>query len=117
MYFVHEDDGPRAILARPFRIGHNLLDFLNAGQHSGKFDELRVGHARDDLGQRGFADAGRTPEEQRAGVIALNLYPQRLTWRENVLLSDKLVQAARTHAVRQRPRFVNGFVRGRIVLK
>ena len=101
--FVHEDDSAGAVLARPFRVGHHLFDFLNAGQHRGKFDELGVGHARDDLGEGGFADSGRAPEEQRAGIVALDLDPQRLAGRENVLLSDELIQAARAHAIGQRP--------------
>ena len=117
MHFVHEDDGPRAILARPFGIGHDLLDFLDAGQDRGKFDEIRVGHARDDFGERGFADAWGAPKEQRASVVALDLHPQRLAWRENMLLPDELVQAARAHAIGQRPGFVNGIVSGRDLLK
>ena len=116
VYLVHEDDGSGAVLARPFRVGHHLLDFFDPGQHRGKFDEIGMGHAGDDLGQRGFADAGRPPEKQRAGVVALDLHPQRLAGRENVFLSDKLIQRTRAHAIGQRPRFVDGIV-GRDLLE
>ena len=110
MYFVHEDDGARAVLPRALRVGHDLLDFLDAGQHGREFDEVGVGHARDDLGQRRLANAGRSPEDERAGVVALDLHPQRLAGREDVLLADKLVKRARTHAIGQRPRLVDGVV-------
>ena len=72
-------------------------------QHGGKLEELGFGHARDDLGQRGLPGARRSPENQRAGVIALNLHAQRLARAEDVLLADELVERARAHAVGQRP--------------
>ncbi len=110
MDLVDEDDGPGAVLARPLGIGHHLLDFLDAGQHRGKFDELGVGHARDDFGQRGFADARRSPEEQRAGVVTLDLDAQGLAGSEDVLLADKLIERARTHAIGQRARLVDDVI-------
>ena len=62
------------------------------------------------FGQRRLADARRAPEDERAGVIALDLYPQRFAGREDVLLPDEFVERARTHAVGQRPRLVHGIV-------
>ena len=115
VHFVHEDDGAGAILAGALGVGHDLLDFLDAAQHRGELDEVGVGHARDDLGQRGFADAGRSPEDERAGIVALDLHAQRLAGRENVLLPDEFVERARTHAIGQRTGLVHYFVRRRVV--
>ena len=100
---VDEDDGARAILPRALGVGHDLLDFLDAGQHGGELDELGLGHARDDLRQRGLACARRSPEDERADIVALNLGAQRLAGRDQMLLADKLVQRARAHAIGQRP--------------
>ena len=66
MDFVDEDDGARAVLLGPFRVGHDLLDFLDPSEHGGKFDELRLGHVRDDLRQRRLARARRPPENHGA---------------------------------------------------
>ena len=100
---VDEDDGARAILPRALGIGHDLLDFLDAGQHGGELDELRLGHARDDLRQRGLAGARRSPEDERANIVALDLRAQRLAGRDQMLLADKLIERPRTHAIGQRP--------------
>ena len=117
MHFVDEDDGAGAVLPRAFGVGHHLLDFLDAGQHCGEFDEIGVRHARDDLGQRRLADTGRPPEDERAGIVALDLHAQRLARSEDVLLPNKLVERARTHAIGQRPRLVDGIVVLRGVLE
>src|SRR5262249_32599119 len=102
--FVHEENGPRAVGAGLFRVRHDLLDLLDPGEHGGKLDELRLGRVRDDLRQRGLARARRAPEDDGAGIVALDLQTQRLARPDDVLLADKLFQRARTHAVRQRPR-------------
>ena len=44
--FVDEDDGARAVLAGAVGIAHDLLDFLDAGEHGGKLDEVGLGDAR-----------------------------------------------------------------------
>ena len=49
MDFINEDDGPGAILAGAFSVSHDLLDFLYAGQHGRKLNELRFGHASNNL--------------------------------------------------------------------
>jgi hypothetical protein len=59
---------------------------------------------RNDLRQRGFTGAGRPPEDDRAGIVALNLQPQRFARADDMLLSDEFVQSARTHAVGERAR-------------
>ncbi len=110
---VDEDDGPGAEVARFFGIGHDLLDFLDPGQHGRKLDELRLGAMGDDLRQRGFAHARRTPKKNRARIVALDLHAQWLAGAEDVFLAGELVQIARPHAVGQRPRPVDRLLRVR----
>ncbi len=117
MHFVDEDDGAGAILPRALGIGHDLLDFLDPGEHRGELDEVRVGHARDNLRQSGLADSGWSPEDERASIVTLNLHAQRLARTQDVLLAGKLVERPRTHAVGQRTGPVDGFIVRRIVLK
>ena len=104
MNLVDEYDGPRAVLPRPFGIGHDLLDFLDPGQHRGKLDELRLRHVRNNLRQRGFACSRRPPENQRARIIAIHLRAQRFSRAYQMFLPNIFIQRARTHAVGQRRR-------------
>ena len=99
MNLVDEDDGARAVLAGAIRVGHDLLDFLDAGEHGGKFDELGLGDPGDDFRERGLAGAGRSPEDHRSGIVAFDLDAQRLAGADEVFLSDKFFERARTHAV------------------
>ena len=73
MNLIDEHDGARAVLTGALGIGHHLLDFLDAGKHCRKLHELRVRHARNDVRERGLSDSGRPPENQRTGIIALDL--------------------------------------------
>ena len=102
--FVDEDDGARAVLAGAVGIAHHLLDFLDAGEHGGKLDEVGLGDAGDDLGEGGFARARRAPEDHRGRVIALDLHAQRLARPDQVLLADEFIERPRPHAVGQRAR-------------
>ena len=107
---IDEDDGARAVLAGTLGVGHDLLDLFDPREHGGEFDELRFGHAGDDLCQRGLARARRSPEDERAGVVAVNLRAQGLAGTDQVFLAGELFERARTHAVRQRPRAVGGVI-------
>ena len=113
MDLVDEDDRARAVLLGALGVGHHLLDFLDAGEHGGELDELGLGHARDDLRQRGLAGAGRPPEDERADVVALDLGAQRLARADQVLLADVFIERARTHAVGERAGAVAGVVAAR----
>ena len=84
------------------RRDHHLLDLLDAARHRRELDEAGLGGLGNDLGQRGLAHARRTPEDHRAGVVALDLHAQRLAGTDQVLLPEQLVQAARPHPLRQR---------------
>ena len=107
--FVDEDDGARAVLAGAVGIAHDLLDFLDAGEHGGKLDEVGLGDAGNDLGEGGLAGAGRAPEDHRRGVIALDLHAQRLARPDQVLLANEFIERARAHAVGQRARALGGW--------
>ena len=99
VHFVDEDDGAGAVLAGALGVGHDLLDFLDAGKHGRELDELGVGHPGDDLGESGLANAGRSPEDERAGVVSLDLDAEGFAGAEDVLLSDKLIESAGAHAL------------------
>ena len=108
--FVDEDDGARAVLAGAVGIAHDLLDFLDAGEHGGKLDEVGLGDAGNDLGEGGLAGARRAPEDHRSGVVALDLHAQRLAWPDQVLLSNEFIERARAHAIGQRARALGGWI-------
>src|SRR5262245_36237276 len=91
---IHEHDGARAVLAGLLRVGHHLLDFFDTAEHRRELDEIGLGDLRDDLGQRGLAYARWTPEDDRPRIIALDLHPQRLARREDVLLPHELLERA-----------------------
>ena len=81
---------------------HDLLDLLDAGHDGGELDEGGVGERGDDLGEGGFAGAGRAPEDHGGGVVVLDREPQRLAGAEQMLLADELFERVRAHALGQR---------------
>jgi hypothetical protein len=99
---VDENDGPSAILARPFRFSHDLLDFFDPGEDGAKFDKFRPGHAGDYFRECGFAGTGRSPKDKGANVVALDLGAQGFAWSNEVLLADILVEGARPHTIGKR---------------
>src|SRR5271166_319654 len=113
MNLIDEDDGSRAVLAGTLGVGHDLLDLFDPGEHSGELDKLRFGQACDDLGQSSFARARRSPEDERAGVIAVDLGAQGLARTNEMLLADELIRRARTHAIGERPSAVGRGIGGR----
>src|SRR5579863_1853785 len=113
MDLVDEDNSARAILARPFSVGHDLLDFLDAGQHSRELDELSFGHARNDLRQRGLAGSRRSPEDEGARIVALDLNAERFAGSDQMLLAHKFIKRPGTHAVSERTVAVSGGVAAR----
>src|ERR1051326_4682039 len=104
MDFIDEEDGARAVSAGLFRVGHDLLDLFDSGKHCGELDELRFRHVRNDLRQRGLACPRWSPEDDGAGIIALNLQAKRLTRTDDVLLADKFIERARAHTIGKRAR-------------
>ena len=100
--FVDEDDGAAAGgAAEPLGLGHDLADFLDAGQHGAERHESR-GRVGDDARERRLAGAGRPPEDDRLQQVALDRLAQRLAGREQILLADELIEGARPHPLGQR---------------
>ena len=97
---VDEENGSRVHLGGLGRIGHHLLDLFDAAGDGGELDEGGLGGFGNDLGKSGFAHARRTPEDHRAGVVALDLHAQRLAGADEMLLPEQFVQAARAHSLR-----------------
>src|ERR1700746_2529230 len=91
MNLINEYDRARPILPRTLRIGHYLLDLFDSGQHRGEFNELRLGHVGDDLGESGLASSRRPPEEDGPRIVALNRNPQRLARPDQMILPHILV--------------------------
>jgi hypothetical protein len=99
---IDEEDGAGAEFRRFFGVDHDLLDLLDAGEHGGELDEAGAGDVGDDAGEGGLADSGRSPEDHRGRVVALDLNAERLAGGEEMLLADVLVEVARAHAVGER---------------
>src|ERR1700733_7722323 len=78
---------------------HYLLDFLDAAGDRGELNEAGLCGFGDDLGQSGFADARRTPEDHRAGVVMFDLDTKRLSRPDEMFLANQFVEAARPHAL------------------
>ena len=97
---VDEQDRPPPELSpRLLGLGHHRLDLLDARQHGAEGDEVRAGDLRDEAGERRLAGARGAPEDDRLQQVALDRHAQRPARREQVLLPDQFVEAARPHAV------------------
>jgi hypothetical protein len=113
MNFVDEQDGACAPGSGLLRVGHDLFDFFYAGEYGGEFDEGGLCGFGDDFRQRGLADTGRSPENHRRRIVALDLYAKRLAWAEKVLLTEELVEGTGTHALGKGSRYGRGLRAGR----
>ena len=64
MHFINEQDGGASILVTiQLRALHRFANVLNAGKHGGDRNEIGVERLRHQPSQRGFADAGRAPQD------------------------------------------------------
>ena len=66
----------------------------------------------DDFGERGFADAGRAPEDHGGWVVVLDLDAEGFAWADEVLLTGVFCEVAGAHAFGERRRplaFGDGF--------
>src|ERR1700688_2623720 len=109
--FVDEDDGARAVLAGAGGVAYYPLDFLDAREHSRKFDKVSLCDAGNNFGESSFACTRRAPEDHRRRIIAFDLHAQRFARSDQMLLPNKFVERARTHAIRQRTCLIVGFLR------
>ena len=81
---------------------HDFADLLDAGEHRAELHEMRAGHLGDDAGQRGLAGPRRSPEDDRLQEVALDRLAQGHAGREDVLLTDHLVERPRPHSFGER---------------
>ena len=102
MYLVHEYDRTLSETAIVFRLLHDLLDFLDAAGDCGKVDERRSSMVRDDARERGFAHAGRPPEDHRADAVAFNQAAQHLARPKQVGLPSEFGELLRPQPRRER---------------
>ena len=102
MDLIDEDD--RALPAVPgrLRLLHDLADLFDAAGHRAEIDECRRGLMRDDPRQRRLSHARRTPENHRGHQVIFDQLPQDPPLREQMPLSDILIQRQRPHPVGER---------------
>ena len=115
--FVDEHDGAAAHGAQPLGIRHHGLDLLDAAEDRAVSHELAVREARDEAGERGLPDAGRSPENDGAQSVSRSICTRRgLPGPEDVLLAGVFFERLGTHAVGKRPAFIGagGFGRRRV---
>ena len=100
---VHEHDRPAAHSSPALlRRGHDLLDLLDAGEHGAERHEVRLRDLGDHSRERRLARAGRTPEDDRLQEVAFDGLAQRPARREDLFLTDDLVERAWTDPFRER---------------
>jgi len=96
--FVNEDDGAQAGAGFLFGLGHDFLDFLDAGGDSAEGDEFAFGEASDEAREGGLAAAGGSPEEHGGEIVGLDLDAEGFARAEELFLADEFVEGAGTHA-------------------
>src|SRR5712692_622174 len=102
MHFVDKDDGALASARFVLGRGHDVLDFLDAGEDGAEPHEFPTREASDETREGGFAAARRAPEEHGVKVVVFDLHAKRLSRTEKLFLADELVERARAHALRER---------------
>ena len=84
------------------RLGHNLLDLLDAAGNRAEIDEPGMGPVGNDPRQRGLAHPRRPPEDHGRYLVILYEPPQHFPLPQKMLLSRKLLQILRPHPAGQR---------------
>ncbi len=94
-----EDGGLRRAAAG---VGEDFAQLRDVGHHGVDADEAAFRLAGDDLGEAGFAAAGRAVEHEAAEAVAGDEARQEVAGLEDVGLARDLRQAARPHASGER---------------
>ena len=92
--------------------GNGLAYLLHAGQHGGQLQEMGVGLAGGYPRQGGLADAGRTPENHRVQLAAVNGLAQGFARPQHVLLAGVVSKRVGAQPGSQRLIAGGGFARG-----
>ena len=105
MNLVDEDDGALAFeIKRAARLIHSLAQLGDAGGNRRDRFEDGARLLREQQCDRGFAGAGRTPQDHRMERAGRDHLAEQLAWAEQMFLADDFVERARTHPIGQRLR-------------
>ena len=100
---VDEEDGGERVREEraAARAVDDVADVLDSGAHRGKGIELPVESLRDDMGERGLSDTGRSPQDEGRERAALDHVPEDATGPYKVPLADIIVQRTGPHTLRK----------------
>lgn len=102
MHLSDEHERLPAVRAMDLRGLDRLADVFHAREHSRQRNELGIERAGHEPRERGFADAGRAPENHRMRLAGLERDAQWFRRPEQMLLTDDVVDGARAQAFRER---------------
>ena len=93
VHLIDKDDGAPAALRLPDGgLLNRLADVLDAAQHRRNGDEVRVKTVGHQARQRGFANAGRAPQNAAVRLTRLKRNTQRHVGPQQMLLADHLTE-------------------------
>ena len=103
MDLVDEEDGGEGMRKEGTAAGavDDVAHVLHASTYSRQREELAVESLRDDVGESGLADTGRTPEDERGQSSVLDHVPEDATGADKVPLADIIVQGTGPHTLRK----------------
>ena len=99
---VHEQQGLLPGAGGGARLGENLLEVGDAGEHRRDRDEAQADGIGEQPRDAGLAGAGRPPQDHRGETAGGDHAPDRAVGAGQMLLADDLVEAARPQAVGER---------------
>ena len=88
---------------------HDAPHFCDVTFHAAQAHKLRLRHFGDDLRERRFSGSGRPGQNHRRQTIRFDRAAQKFAGRENMFLSDKFLERARSHACGERSSCVGLF--------
>jgi hypothetical protein len=80
---------------------HRLANVLDAREHGGERDELRMKRIRHEPRERRLADAGRSPQDHRMEAMNRGHLRKQLARRQQMVLPGHLIECARAHPIGQ----------------
>ena len=98
VYLVDEKDRVAPLL----RFGDHMTHVLDPRADGTQGEERLVERVGDQVGQRGLAHAGRSPEDHRRQHAGLDHTSNDLPLPDQMLLPDERIERARTHALGER---------------
>jgi hypothetical protein len=102
MNLVEKQDRPPATSALIFRVADRCTNFLYTRRHRRQRGKASPKLRRQDLRQRRLACARWSPQNQRRKLLRLKRSRKQLSRPKQVLLTDELIEAARSHSLCQR---------------